>query len=48
MSFKWIGKPKYHLCLFRAEHFSNFRHTFVQKGLFVCKTKIFRQNCDYF
>ena len=38
INFIWIGNPKYHLCLFLAEHFSKFRHAFWGKGLFLSKT----------
>ena len=48
MSSIWIGTPKYHLCLCLAEHFSNCRHAFFQKGLLVCKTIcVIRKNIGY-
>ena len=36
-----FGNPKYHLCLFLANVFSNFRHVFFQKGAFSSKTIVF-------
>ena len=35
MSFIWIGKPKYHLCLFLAEHFSKNRHALLKTCQFL-------------
>ena len=37
ISFILIGEPKYHLCRFLAEHFSNVRHAFLSEMSFLSR-----------